>query len=281
MTVKKNVKRFGLMALVCLMVLTACGMGVSAWARASEGKEPYEPESVSLAAKTVEEEPYEPESSSPVAGAKEEEPITCVISYTVAELSMEEMLEKSHLVVRGVLTEVSPAARVDFENGGNSIFTNYTFDVKETYRGKEKDQVVVSEEGGQVGNMEFVCEGGPSFELGKEYVLFLYRPMPGYGLATEEEYYWLVVYDQAVYEVESSADGSAMAVFQNDGAKSSLQTFSNRIKELDQEYPVNYNWEREEMIENMKANLESGFITKEESEQMLAELYQYAKIVEE
>lgn len=140
---------------------------------------------------------------------------------------------------------------------------------------------MVSEEGGQVGNMEFVCEGGPSFELGKEYVLFLYRPMPGYGLATEEEYYWRVGSDQGVYELESGADGAVMAVSQDDGAKSSLQTFSNRIKELDQEYPVNYNWEREEMLENMKANLESGFITKEESEQMLAELYQYAKIVEE
>ena len=119
MTVKKNVKRFGLMALVCLMVLTACGMGLSAWA--SEGEEPNEPESLS-----------------PAAGETEEEPITCVINYSIAELSTEEMLEKSHLVVRGVLTEVSPAAWVDFENGGNSIFTNYTFDVKETYRGQRK-----------------------------------------------------------------------------------------------------------------------------------------------
>ncbi len=136
MTVKKNVKRFGLMALVCLMVLTACGMGLSAWA--SEGEEPYEPESVSLAAGAAEEEPNEPESLSPAAGETEEEPITCVINYSIAELSTEEMLEKSHLVVRGVLTEVSPAAWVDFENGGNSIFTNYTFDVKETYRGQRK-----------------------------------------------------------------------------------------------------------------------------------------------
>lgn len=281
MTVKKNVKRFGLMALVCLMVLTACGMGVSAWARASEGKEPYEPESVSPAAGVAEEEPDEPESSSPAAGATEEEPITWFVSKCIAEHSPEELLEKSHLVVRGVLTEVSPAAWVDLESGGRSIYTNYTFDVKETYRGKEKEQVVLSLEGGQVGNENLICEAGPSFELGKEYVLFLYRPMPGYGLATEEEYYWRVGSDQGVYEIESGADGAVMAVSQDDGAKSSLQTFSNRIKELDQEYPVNYNWEREEMLENMKANLESGFITKEESEEILAKLQQYPERVEE
>ena len=72
-----------------------------------------------------------------------------------------------------------------------------------------------------------------------------------------------------------------MAVAEDGGEKTSLQTLAQEIEALDQEYPVNYNWEREEMLENMKANLESGFITKEESEQMLAELYQYAKIVEE
>ena len=72
-----------------------------------------------------------------------------------------------------------------------------------------------------------------------------------------------------------------MAVAEDGGEKTSLQTLAQEIEALDQEYPVNYNWEYEEMMENMKANLESGFITKEESEEILAKLQQYPERVEE
>ena len=104
--------------------------------------------------------------------------------------------------------------------------------------------------------------------------------MPGYGLVTDDDYYWLVGYNQGVFAVEETA-GTMMAVAEDGGEKTSLQTFAQEIEALDQEYPVNYNWEYEEMMENMKANLESGFITKEESEEILAKLQQYPERVEE
>ena len=263
---KKGINRLAIVVVIGVIVLAVCGVWFSM--------------SVQASADDAERLDLEAFSQSATIESNDKPVLVSELDFLVQELSTEDMIKKSHLVIKGELTEISPAAWVDTENGGNSIYTNYVFRVKETYRGEVKDEVVLSQEGGQVGNRRTVCCGSPEFELGKEYVLYLYRPMPGYGLVTDDDYYWLVGYNQGVFAVEETA-GTMMAVAEDGGEKTSLQTLAQEIEALDQEYPVNYNWEYEEMMENMKANLESGFITKEESEQMLAELYQYAKIVEE
>ena len=206
--------------------------------------------------------------------------ITEMISYLLVELSNEELVEQSHLIVRGQVTSISPAFKIEATGGGTLIFTDYTISVKEVYRGKDVNEVIVRQEGGQVGDQKIICENTPVLDVGKEFIFFLYQPSLGVGFDTGGDYYKINGVNQGLFAVEETA-GTMMVVAEDGGEKTSLQTLAQEIEALDQEYPVNYNWEREEMIENMKANLESGFITKEESEQMLAELYQYAKIVEE
>lgn len=243
-------------------------------------------------------------------------------SRTVAALSVEQMALESDLVARGTAVEGSSPFLVQPQDGRDpSVFVDYTFAVKQVYRcGQEKEpqELTIRVEGGTYQDITVNTSGSPSFEIGKEYIVFLYRAPKNGGYETEGEYYYVTGFEHGVFQEtpEEKTDLSAVKAQKTDKASrfSALETaeayfvsekalqreengkikveaaeeilseqaFSKEIAAFNQEYPEEIDYYKKRQEEAYRSNLETGMITEEEYEQWAAELEQedgpYAEI---
>lgn len=89
---------------------------------------------------------------------------------TVQQLSTDEMIQKSALVVRGTVLGVSAAMK------GSDIVTVYQVKVTEGLKGAQAgQQVEFSVPGGTARGIRQVVAGAPTFDVGGDYVLFLWK----------------------------------------------------------------------------------------------------------
>lgn len=89
---------------------------------------------------------------------------------TVQQLSTDEMIQKSAVVVRGTVLGVSSAMK------GSDIVTVYQLKVTEGLKGAQAgQQVELSVPGGVARGMRQVVAGAPTFEVGGDYVVFLWK----------------------------------------------------------------------------------------------------------
>lgn len=84
-------------------------------------------------------------------------------------VSLDEMVERAETIVAGRVVE----QEARFNDDRTLILTYTTLAVDETLAGKAGATVVVSEYGGQVGDLGLVVPGMPSFVKGERVVLFL------------------------------------------------------------------------------------------------------------
>ncbi len=90
-------------------------------------------------------------------------------------LSFEEMTEQSSAVFLGRCVEVRSAWSAE----ASTIVTHNVFEAREYYKGNLGTRVVITELGGQVGNLVAEYPGVPRFAVGEEALLFVWTGPSG------------------------------------------------------------------------------------------------------
>lgn len=123
-----------------------------------------------------------------------------VLERDMEHMSLQDIMDESDLVVMGFLLEQSPGFQVKSTDGEVSTFTNYFFQVTDTYRGEAPEDVItLREEGGTVEQVKTVVADSYDFAEQQAYLLFLQRPQAGDTFATQGDYYTLTGGWQGVY----------------------------------------------------------------------------------
>lgn len=141
-------------------------------------------------------------------GSAEQEGITQYISSAYPEMTQDDMMEQSTLIVCGEVTAQSEPFQIQPENGADaSNFTDYTISVDETLRGQAGDTVTVRVQGGLVDGMSTVVEDAPELAAGKQLLLYLRDPGENDTYRTDGTYYYVTGLWRGVYELQISDEG--------------------------------------------------------------------------
>ena len=92
---------------------------------------------------------------------------------TLERLSLDDMIAKSTAIVRGTVTGSWTAFT------GRDIYTHYTIQVNERFKGPARSQVEISVPGGTVGELHQTVSGAPLLKRGDQYVFFLWTSSKG------------------------------------------------------------------------------------------------------
>ncbi len=261
--------------------------------------------------------PIEDEASTPTVEdvASQDQNSYVVVSEYEAVYTTEQLMDESTLVAWGTVTEQSePFVVRGVGEIGEQVFTDYTVEIQEVTRGTERpgDFVTVRLEGDPA-DTSVVYSSAPVLETGGEYLLFLRKSCMGGGFSTPGDYYYIVGNRQGVYEPEQSAVAQKAALGQEAFVSQRLllhmDTTGNvpqirhnklspqEIKNAEENgqdivtlsalqtiaraaSPVDEDWKRQEVEANYKTNLETGILTEEEYNTLMAELNQYGEIME-
>ncbi len=132
-------------------------------------------------------------------------------SGMMAAISLDGLLNKASEVVTARVVGFSSSFAVAPLNGASpSFFTNVYLEVTHVYRGDLSAHEYI-EEGQNVATITVRIEGGsgervsvtsntePTFQMGTEYLLFLYQPKTPYYYNTEGDYYRVVSMNQGAW----------------------------------------------------------------------------------
>lgn len=208
--------------------------------------------------------------------------ISSYSSYAV-RYEFEEMIERAQLVVRGKVTgksdtiTISPATG----SGDDCLYTDYYLEISDTLRGNKSagDTVAVRIRGGETLTHVVYDENVPTINIGDEVVAFLYQLNMGATYTTEGDYYYIVAIDQGWY-LSDGTDDDGNTVFTGAQDVESLiwEEISVSVPAYDAEHPVDYDWYRKDAMARYQSRLESGEYTKEEYDELVANLDKYATI---
>lgn len=215
---------------------------------------------------------------------------TQVVSGSLEELTQHEIITRSSLVAIGSISEVSDPFQIKPVGGGDpSVFTDYSLQISDVLRGEpDSDMVSVRVQGGTTDNLTTIVEEAPELEVGQEYLLFLYQPGRGGSYNTEGDYYYITGVNQGAFEVSSATpfsaemDDSAVGFISSATDTQvdwSLRDAAESIQVVNEEQPADEAYVYEQAYENWQANLDSGFITQEEFDNLVRESKIYAKII--
>jgi hypothetical protein len=102
-------------------------------------------------------------------------PLQCA---TLERLSLDDMIAKSTAIVRGKVTGTTAAF------SGPVIYTHYTIQVSEQFKGAKQSSVDVVIPGGTANGLRQSFSGAPVLNPGDEYVFFLYTGKAGLTTVT-------------------------------------------------------------------------------------------------
>jgi hypothetical protein len=97
-------------------------------------------------------------------------PLQCA---TLERLSLDDMVARSTVIVRAKVGASYAAA------AGSVIYTHYSLQVSERFKGTAGNTLDVVVPGGVAGNLRQSFPGAPSFSTGDEYVFFLWTSRAG------------------------------------------------------------------------------------------------------
>jgi hypothetical protein len=92
---------------------------------------------------------------------------------TLERLSLDDMIAKSTLIVRGKVTGAEAAA------SGPVIYTHYAVQVSERFKGQASGTVHVTVPGGTANGLRQSFSGAPTLQAGDDFVFFLYTGRDG------------------------------------------------------------------------------------------------------
>ena len=202
-------------------------------------------------------------------------PETAYISGSLEEKSLDDLYEQSALIALGTVTGKSDAFQIKSVYGSVANFTDYYVNINSALRGvAENGTITVRVQGGTVGNYTEIYEYSPKLELNHKYLLFLYKPGRGGAYNTEGDYYYVLGLTQGVFSENENGD-----FVSESGEILAQERLISTLSDEDME-PVNENYFRNEYIENQERNLQNGFITQEEFDEMMANIDHYATILD-
>lgn len=103
--------------------------------------------------------------------------LTCVAGATsVVQLSFEELIDHSDLVVSGQVTR----SWADWDSERKFIWTHYEVAVSAAHKGVPDATVIISEAGGAAGNQRMTIAGTVVYQTGENILVFLTRVPNGY-----------------------------------------------------------------------------------------------------
>lgn len=204
-----------------------------------------------------------------------QEQIVHHIDGSLAYVSISDLFNDSTLIVEGTISDKSDAFQIESISGSIANFSDYQFDISSVLRGNlsdDADSVEIRVQGGTVGNYTEIYSGIPDFNIGDNYLVFLYQPGRGGSFNTEGDYYYVLGLCQGVFSLNEhgqyiSQSGEELS---NDYL---IQTLST------DDEPVDPDYFRNEYIENQRRNLENGFISQDEFDQLMRNIDNYATIV--
>lgn len=97
-------------------------------------------------------------------------PLRCA---TLEQLSLDDMIARSTVIVRGKVASSYAAF------SGRMIYTHYTVQVSERFKGVGQGSIDVAVPGGTANRVRQTFEGAPVFQAGEEYVFFLWTGKSG------------------------------------------------------------------------------------------------------
>jgi hypothetical protein len=113
-------------------------------------------------------------------------------SATLERLSLDDMIAKSTAIVRGKVSNSSATA------AGPVIYTQYTIQVSERFKGQTGDSVQVSVPGGTLNGMRQSFSGAPTLNPGDEFVFFLFTGRDGRNV--------IIGLTQGLFSLDAAAD---------------------------------------------------------------------------
>lgn len=117
---------------------------------------------------------------------------------TLRQLSLDDMIRQSSVIVRG---SVQPSTTMFH---GSMIFTHYTIQITETYKGTATSQIDIGVPGGSLNAAVQRFAGSPALSSTQDYVFFLWTSKSG---LTQ-----VIGLSQGLFSVISTASGPAMVV---------------------------------------------------------------------
>ncbi len=118
-------------------------------------------------------------------------------SSTLQRLSLNDMILKSSMIVRGTIQPGSSAA---FR--GSLIYTHYQLSVAAAYKGTPGATVDVAIPGGVLNNLQQPVSGAPTLGAGQQYVIFLWTSNSG---LTQ-----VIGLSQGLFNLTTNAQGQAV-----------------------------------------------------------------------
>jgi hypothetical protein len=97
---------------------------------------------------------------------------------TLERLSMDDMVQKSTDIIRARVVSSSVRFRGVAGRGG-TIYTHYTVEVSERWKGNAASQMDVAVPGGVIANIRQTFPGAPVLNQGSEYIFFLWTSRTG------------------------------------------------------------------------------------------------------
>lgn len=117
---------------------------------------------------------------------------------TLRQLSLDDMIRQSSIIVRG---SAQPSSAMFH---GSMIFTHYSIQVSETYKGTAASQIDIGVPGGSVNAAVQRFAGSPALSPTQDYVFFLWTSKSG---LTQ-----VIGLSQGLFSVISTANGPATVV---------------------------------------------------------------------
>lgn len=230
-----------------------------------------------------------------------------IVDGLLPEYTPQQMMEYASLVAEGEIVSASEPFTVCSDDGATANYVDYQFKLSQVFRGEaENGSVSVRVPGGKVDDFRYTVLSAAPLACGESYILFLYRPHMGGDTLTEGDYYlvlgdWQGAYrwsdkavqnaaaEEAVYvstgpakaEASVSSDNLRTAAKEGGITKDviSVPDFSRTMEAFNQTVPVNEYWFRDETLDNLRYNLETGFISQEEYDLYLSRMEKYGRIV--
>lgn len=218
------------------------------------------------------------------------------ISGIMPEFSIEELIERSSLIVYGEVSGKSEAFTIESVDGEESNFTDYYVTPIKILRGDLVDtenKIAVRIQGGFAGDTLVIDEQAPVLESNHRYLLFLRKSSMGGGYNTVGDYYYINGGTQGVYVEDvsdsivkkSSEEISLISEAQENSENNmssedniNLKDFSFELNNYNENNPVDEKYFEKEYKENLKRNLDNHLITQEDYDMYLEAMNQYAVI---
>jgi len=193
------------------------------------------------------------------------------IDAVLVHRSIDDLLEMSSLAIIGTYSGESESFQIRTPFDGVMNHTDFYIDVSEVLRGETEDlSIAVRVEGGTVGEHTEIHNPTVNFEVGQEYLLFLFQERSGGGFETVGEHFYILGHTQGIFSEKNSK-----RYISQDGVILMKKYLYAHINDV----PVDKDYFRKQFLKSLKGNLESGFMGQEEHDMWLSNLDTYAKVV--